>query len=263
MSKVLNEKSRINLIFEEYGKLWEDKTYIMPDIPPNKSDEEFHKQFIEELFIYLQVEEYNSLNSNDLSLLECAVDANHIEIVQKLLEYDNIDLNNYYTRPSIIQISIMDNKYEITNLLLDHDNIDLIWKGTWNKITLKHCIRNKNDILLNKIIYHPKFNSKRFLKGTCIDWISYDINYVKLFPALKILLNHPDFDINSQDNKKRTLMHIYAKNNLIALIKFLLSERDNIDLTLKDFKEDTPIDIARNLFFNDLVAMFEDYGIKN
>ncbi|KAK8838680.1 hypothetical protein M9Y10_032718 [Tritrichomonas musculus] len=103
---------------------------------------------------------------------------NDIQIVKKLLNFNNIDVNKYSltTGDSPLLVAIKNGNVKIINLLLDHPNIDINHKNFDNKVAILLAFENKNLMSvvksLLKLYNIDLYEFKSILKGNSHEEIS-------------------------------------------------------------------------------------------
>jgi ankyrin repeat protein len=136
-------------------------------------------------------------------------------LVSQLLELDNIDVNVRLNGGSALHWATSRGHLETVSLLL-----------------MQKDIRINDYILLIIIDYWEKIKSSE-----------------KNMDILKLLLQHPNFNIDLADRRINTLLHKVTARGLVDGVRLLLDCKDlNIDINARNDRSETALQIARQKF---------------
>lgn len=159
----------------------------------------------------------------------------HFEIADILLQnYANINHknNNGHT---ILHCAIMESNYKILDYLIEN-KADINLK-TNDGYTSLHLAIRKNDFYSVKFLIEHGANANittndgRAILFFLLDEIDKDKDITIVFPIVEYLIVNGVVDINDQDNLGNTALFKSLKLNNYELVKFLISQGANIEIT--------------------------------
>jgi ankyrin repeat protein len=185
----------------------------------------------------------NDRTNTGESALHIACNLQLVEVVEKLLKFNNIDINAQDNEHQFTPLHYSINNYnlEITKLLLK-EGADVNIQDAFGN-TILHYIANDSNM---EFYYEVKKISKK---------INYNLwNIDSKIPLHLLLENYEpnyedlvkdfivDSNLNIQDNKGNTVLHILCGLNIWKDYKNLLVNK-RLDITIKNKSENRPIDL--------------------
>lgn len=169
--------------YSEYGKINEDDILEFMDGLPE--------------------DQVNITDDKKHTMLYHAVFKEHVNVIRKLLEYPNIDINCQTDCGYTALMESTNRNSEIIKMLLEHPDIDVNILDCDGCTALDHAIGEKH-----------------------ID-------------NVKILINYPDTNINYQHDDGRSILHLIDTDNLD--IAMMLLDHPDIDVNIQDNNGNTPL----------------------
>lgn len=206
-------KLRIYHIFDEYNKKYIQEDYIL------------------ELIDGLPNDQINMTDKTGRTVLHYAIKHQHIDVITKLLENPNIDVN-YPSNYTPLMESLYYNS-DIIRILLEHPDID---------VNIQDC---NGETVLSKAIEHGYLEGVELLLN-CTDTnvnlqdnngdsplhkIPFDMKIVKL------LLDHPDIDVNIKNFDGDIPLNSYMNDIINYNYKPSCEDMEIIELLHRKSKE--------------------------
>ncbi|MBA3537038.1 MAG: ankyrin repeat domain-containing protein [Tatlockia sp.] len=245
--------------------------------------------------IYLLKQLINSgvnvnINTKRKPLLYFAVLDNHIEIVELLLANKDIQLNaevdfkisEKATTISILGLAVITKFYPIVKLLINHPKMQINLPNVFGEAAI---FRVRDIRIASLLIEHPNFDfnvkdntgmplvhhfrakdkqileiilkkqqalvNEKYLDGTPLYFAVYDEDPY----GLKLLLSHPEIDVNLATQGGVTPLHMAAKYGNVELVDLLL-KHPAIEINLIDNEGKMPLHTAVINNFPDVVSLF-------
>ena len=156
--------------------------------------------------------------------LEYAIAYGNTEIVKLLLDRKDLNVNI----PDIsgfrpIKKVILTDKIDILKLLLNRPDLELT--DTDHTSILVPVILGNNVDALKELIKRPDLNVNLMLQNSLP--ISFLTSHIRSTEIISVLVQRPDFEIDSVNEKGNTLLHVAVNILNINLVRFLLSNRAN------------------------------------
>ncbi|KAK8881201.1 hypothetical protein M9Y10_003933 [Tritrichomonas musculus] len=179
--------------------------------------------------------------------LTIAAHENHIHIVKRLLEIDQIDVNNFEMKNgnTPLIIAVENKNYEMAKLFIDHPKTNINFKNIQFQTALTIAAANKDERIISLLINNEKFNaneseinfaffiSDEKIAKQLISVEGLDVNYceevnlyettlirafnLKFYDKVKMIIEHPSYDpIKSRSNEQimNTIKQVDANKNI-------------------------------------------------
>jgi ankyrin repeat protein len=154
------------------------------------------------------------------------------DIVKLLLEHPKIDPNQKTRKGSTALLEVCKTgDRDAFELLMKHPKIDPNQRGALEVSPIDMASLKKNYDMIKDIMSHPKFNPNDSNGKSGRTYLMEAISQGKI-ETIRLLLQHPNIDLNVQDNKGRTAL-IYSLDKSLEITKLLLTH-PSIDPNIKD-----------------------------
>ena len=204
----------------------------------------------------------NFCNKNGISLLHGIAGKNFITLCQILLSHPNIEINikikseiNNKT-PLILAIEHKHNK--IAKLIIQQNKTNINEQGNWEETALSTAILYHNNEIAKLLINDKRVNvnTKDFLgdNNTLLKTISR--GNLEIF---KILIEHPDIDINMQSSTGTTPLILACYYGLIDFVKLLVI-KPIIKINAKDINGNTALIYPTIFNCEEIVLLLLEHG---
>lgn len=163
-----------------------------------------------------------SINETPLYFL---IRNNHLDGVNYLLIFDNIDLNSpIKNKQSLLQYAVTNGKLAIVELLASHKNINLTQEDI---ITI---LNSSNNTMIDRVLANNKLDLQNNDK-----LYEYYFKLVKSMPVKPNVLKYFEkyIDINYKDNLGNTVLYYVINNSDYPKLTYFLSH-SKIDLTVNN-----------------------------
>lgn len=255
------DEKALALSLQEMSPLEEDKYSLFKNFHELKSDEDALNFLKSVTNLKDLINKVEFLQNN--TLISLATKKGYKETVEYLLkqgaEISRISIDNGYDRSdSPLQQALYEKHCNIAKILLDHGANPNEDYG-YNVTPLSIAISKQNVELIDLLI---EYKAKAKNGGTILHEIVDNYSFKKAFFDL-MFQKFPD-SINKQDNDGNTVLHIAATyyNTLYEQIDYLIEIKD-INLTLKNKKGETFLDLAQNKRKEDVKKFLQKYVIEN
>lgn len=196
---------------------------------------------IDSLLPKININHINHTNNNDNTPLYLAYELKNYICVNKLLSYNDIDINKQYNGNTILNIACNENKIDIVKKLLEHPNIDVNLQNFVNYTPLNSACIKENDVIVELLLQHPNIDVNLPNLDNESPLINATLNsYTNI---ISLLIKHPKININIRDNTDDTPLLIACKNDNLDIILLLL-QQPKIDVNISDIDQDSPLYIA-------------------
>lgn len=182
------------------------------------------------------------------TLLQIATEKNHINVVKKLLEFENIEPNNIGCKGYPLYIALKNGHMNIFDILFVHPKINVNNNGIYNNHVNFISILEIACKLIEPNFFKFLLNDER-ITPNAINIYGYPLlNIISSASSPKLsflqaLIDHPLIDINKQDYHGNTPLHEICKYNRLDCLKELL-KKPNLDISLRNNAGLTALDIA-------------------
>jgi len=155
------------------------------------------------------------------NILSYAVGNNHTKIVEKLIQYPNINVNYYSGCDNNLLIAIKNNNNDIARLLLGNSNIDIYNANCQNITPIIEAIQNNNIDIVKLLIKKDKniANYTGYMQPPCI-YVAIKYNRYNI---VKLLIEN-NADINMEYINKTPLLYSIKMDN-VEISKLLLENK--------------------------------------
>lgn len=195
---------------------------------------------------------------NDLiSEIFCECEGGKVDKLLSYLNYPDADINikSSYNM-SLIMVACVKNNIELLKILLNEPKCNV--QEVDKEIGLLHIASQYDNECIIKLLLDdgrcdPNLSIK--IKETQTPLISAIIN--NQINICKLLLDDPRIDVNKTEGKNNnTPLHIACIHGDLEIIKLLL-EHENIEITPINIKNETPLDIAINEGYYNIVKYLD------
>jgi len=161
-----------------------------------------------------------SVNESPLYFL---IRNNHIDGINYLLTFENIDLNSpIKNKQSLLQYAVTNGKLTMVELLASHKNIQLTPEN------VETILNSSNNAMIEKVLANNKLDLQN--KDKLYEYYFKLVKSVTIKPnTLKYFENY--VDINCKDNSGNTVLFYVINNNDYSKLTYFLSH-PKIDLTI-------------------------------
>ena len=174
--------------------------------------------------------------------------------IELLLQHPSIEVNKVYTYSgySPLFMAIQSGNVDITELLLKNGADVNSASGSGTALHLG--VKQKSEIV-KLLLDHPdiEVNKKNDDGNTALHIMA---AFIRNTVKMKLLLDHPDIEVNKKDSAGNTALHIIIVNGYQESIDLLL--KYGADINDRNSNGDTPLMLAKAKGFNSIVTILEN-----
>lgn len=179
-----------------------------------------------------------SVTENGHTILQDACINNNLRFAQYLIEEIGINLNTQNQfGDTALHIAAHRGNFQFVNYLLDRPEIDV------------NILNNYNETALHLLFDQCPTNETNFIQ-------TFRNSYLTVF---KYLIQHTPLNVNAQDMRGNTVLHLASSCNLISVVKYLLSDT-HINTTIKNKGNQTALVIAENKGYSEIVNCLKEWN---
>lgn len=184
----------------------------------------------------VSLERAKYLDTYSCGLLFIAADHGHTNIVEQLLKYTAINVNqaSVYNRATALHVAAQNGHFEVVKQLLQQSNIDVNLQMAKGVTALILATRHNHVEIIKLLLNHPEINanSQRTYDGATALFIAAQNGNAEI---VKLLLERKDINVNLQTGYGSTPLLIAARRGDVEIVRQLLKVRDiNVDLQMND-----------------------------